>query len=297
MAPRDDIYAQDAPLQVPYPDDDIRRLVERVINQEENELRRIQSEQTATGNEIETDHSRKTLTKRILIVEVMMMTLFFISIKSSQLETAIRGCLDRMLLVFGSSNIKEHSDRDTTEIKSIKRHMPDPQGKDDEDADAFWVATIVILIQAEVILTTLFLILMVCHYQSYPSIRRLKYIIVYFLLKIVFYISIVIVIFFDAARNMEPQEWSFNPKSFLFGVVIGVTLENFLLALLQAIEFQDVSAFLKNIPSKWTIKFTLYMCAYLLIGTVSTIICLRALSNQYPVNGTGRDYSGMVDVL
>jgi len=300
MAPRDDIYAQDAPLQVPYPDNDIRddavgrlgalrnlrRLVEQVIIREERELRRTQSEQTATGNEIETDHSLKTLTKRILIVDVMTMTSFFISIQSLQLETTVRGCLDLLLFAFGASNIKEHTDRDTTGIISMKRNTLDPRGKDDGDADAFWVAKIVFLIQAEVILTTLLLILMVYKYHSRPSIRQLKRIIVSFLLKAVFYIAVALAVFFDVVTNVEPKEWSFDPTNFLFGVVIGVTLENFLLALFQAIEFRDTSAFLDVFPTKSTIKFTLYLCAYLLIGAVSSTICLRVLTNRHPVNGT-----------
>ena len=66
---------------------------------------------------------------------------------------------------------------------------------------------VVFLIQAEVILATLFLIHMVYKYQSQPSIRRLKSIIVLFLLEIVFYITIGLVIFFDAVRDMETQEW------------------------------------------------------------------------------------------
>ena len=66
---------------------------------------------------------------------------------------------------------------------------------------------IAFLIQAEVILATLFLIHMVYKYQCQPSIRRLKCIIVLFLLEIVFYITIGLAIFFDAIRNMETQEW------------------------------------------------------------------------------------------
>ena len=95
------------------------------------------------------------------------------------------------------------------------------------------------------------------------------------------------VLLFSLSRQYFPfLIRSFNPTNFLFGVVIGVILENFLLALFQAIEFRDISAFLRNRPTKSTMKFTLYMCAYLLIGTVSSIIILRILTNQHPVNGT-----------